>query len=262
MRLELWSGFRPPAPRAFRTADRDTDNNSRLDLFEELNLKPILITFSGIDGAGKSTQIEMLRNHFRNAGVPVRELTFWDNVVMFPRLRAGFSRMVLQSDGSVGTPQKPAKRNDKNAQGWPLLAGRACLYLFDVVNLRRIVRHLNSQNSGVVIFDRYIYDQLAAMPLDSWLARTYAKIVLKLSPQPDLSYILDETPEIARARKPEYPVKFMYQQRRSYMQLRNLARLHLIPAAGPEEVHAAILERCRQYALTESPNPQVSPAAA
>jgi hypothetical protein len=133
-------------------------------------LKPIVISFSGIDGAGKSTQIQKLRSYLADAGIPVTELTYWDNVVMFPRLRSGFSRIVLQSDGSIGTPEQPAKRNDKNAQAWPLLFGRAALYVFDVLNLRRIVAHAKSQDGGVIIFDRYIYDQLAAMPMESWLA--------------------------------------------------------------------------------------------
>lgn len=225
-------------------------------------MKPILITFSGIDGAGKSTQIEKLRSYLLNAGVTVRELTFWDNVVTFPRLRSGFSRVVLQSDGSIGSPEKPAARNDKNAQSWPLLCGRACLYLFDVINLRRIVRGVRSRDAGVVIFDRYIYDQLAAMPMESWLARTYARLLLKFSPKPDLSYVLDAVPEVARARKPEYPVEFMHQQRRSYMLLRNFARLQVIPAADPDEVHAAILDRFRKCIVEDAPRSQAHPAAA
>jgi thymidylate kinase len=225
-------------------------------------LKPILISFSGIDGAGKSTQIEKLRSYLLDAGVTVRELTFWDDVVMFPRLRSGFSRMVLQSDGSVGTPDRPANRNDKNAQSWPLLLGRAALYIFDVMNLRRIVAKKLSQDGGVVIFDRYIYDQLAAMPMDSWLARSYAKALLKLSPRPDLSYVLDAVPEEARARKPEYPVDFMHRQRRSYMQLRQIAGLQIIPAGGPEEVHAAILERFQKCVVGAFPEAQTSPVTA
>lgn len=225
-------------------------------------MKPILITFSGMDGAGKSTQIEMLCNYFRAAGVPVRELAFWDNVVMFRRLRSGFSRVVLQSDGSVGSPEKPARRNDKNAQAWPLLAGRACLYVFDVLNLRRIVRDVSSHDNGVVIFDRYIYDQLAAMPMNSWLARQYAKVLLKLCPKPDLSFVLDAEPEVARARKPEYPVEFMQQQRRSYSQLRSFAPLHIVAAAEPEEVHAHIVDRLCTLASAATPESEVSPAAA
>jgi thymidylate kinase len=225
-------------------------------------LKPILISFSGIDGAGKSTQIEKLRSYLLDAGVPVRQLTFWDNVVMFPSLRSGFSRVVLQSDGSVGTPEHPANRNDKNAQLWPLLFGRAMLYIFDVINLRRIVAKAQSQDGGVVIFDRYIYDQLAAMPMDSWLARSYAKVLLKLSPRPDLSYVLDAVPEEARARKPEYPVEFMHFQRKSYLRLRQMTGLQIIPAGGPDEVHAAILERFQKCVVGGFPVAQTSPVTA
>ena len=225
-------------------------------------MKPILISFSGIDGAGKSTQIEKLRSYLVEAGVAVRELTFWDNVVMFPGLRSGFSRVVLQSDGSVGTPDRPANRNDKNAQSLPLLLGRAALYIFDVMNLRNIVAKATSQDGGVVIFDRYIYDQLAAMPMDSWLARSYARLLLKLSPRPDISYVLDAVPEEARARKPEYPVDFMHRQRKSYMRLRQIAGLQIIPAGGPEEVHAAILERFQKCLITACPEAETSPVTA
>jgi hypothetical protein len=181
-------------------------------------------------------------------------------VVMFPGMRAGFSRRVLQSDGNVGTPEKPAERRDKNTQTVPLLLGRSILHLFDVFNLRRIVSKARSEESGVVIFDRYIYDQLAALPMQSWWARNFARLLLRVAPKPDLSYVLDADPEVARARKPEYPIDFMRKYRSSYLELRRIADLQLIPPGNVEEVHLAIVERFRTCVLgkeLESSNPSV-----
>ncbi len=206
-------------------------------------MKPVLITFSGIDGAGKTTQIEMLRTYLTGAGIPFQQLTFWDDVVLFRSARTAFSRTVLQSDGAVGSPQHPANRHDKNAQSWALQIGRSILHLLDIWNLRRVVREARASGEGVIIFDRYIYDQLAALPMDHPLARTYARVLLGLAPKPDLGYLLDAIPEVARARKPEYPLDFMQKYRNSYLELRKIAGLQLIAASEVEDVHLAIVDR-------------------
>jgi thymidylate kinase len=220
-------------------------------------LTPLLITFSGIDGAGKSTQIEKLREYLTQQGLSVRILTFWDNVAVLSSLRSAFSRKVLQSDGQVGSPDKPANRNDKNTSSFPLLVGRSLFHLADVFRLRKIVRRERSAGNGaVIIFDRYIYDQLAALPMQHWLARAYARFVLSLAPDTDVSYLLDAVPEEARARKPEYPIDFMRQYRSSYLELRKFAPLSLISAGGPDNVHAAIVARLNAV-VSKFPQPQV-----
>jgi len=223
-------------------------------------LKTVLITFSGIDGAGKSTQIEKLSSYLTSEGIQVQQMTFWDDVAVLGGLRSGFSRRVLQSDGMVGSPERPAQRRDKNTQSWPLLVGRAVLHVLDVINLRRIVRRAKSSGNGVIIFDRYIYDQLAALPLEHWLARAYARLVLRMTPKPDLSFLLDAVPEAARLRKPEYPIEFLHAYRNSYLRLRPMAGLQLVAAAGPEDVHLAILDRFQRAIDWPSAIPAVQSA--
>jgi thymidylate kinase len=200
----------------------------------------LLISFSGIDGAGKSTQIENLCQYLPAEGLTLTRLAFWDDVVAFPSLRAGFSHKFLHSDGAVGAPGKPANRNDKNTQKWYLTIARSVLFLTDAINLRRVVNRARRNDAGAIVFDRYIYDQLATLPLHRRIARAYARLLLWIAPKPDIAYLLDAIPEAARTRKPEYPLEFMHKYRNSYLRLKDIAGLTLIGPLSQTEVHIAI----------------------
>jgi thymidylate kinase len=71
----------------------------------------------------------------------------------------------------------------------------------------------------VAIFDRFIYDELANLSLHSKIARAYVRMLLMFIPQPDICFLLDADPVQARARKPEYPLDFLYSSRESYLSL-------------------------------------------
>jgi len=98
----------------------------------------------------------------------------------------------------------------------------------------------------VIVFDRYIYDQLATLPLEYSVARAYARFVLSFVPKPDVAYLLDVEPEVARERKPEYPVDFLHKYRSSYYRLRDIAQLTLIEPQSQADAQAAIAARLEQ----------------
>ena len=58
--------------------------------------KQLLISFSGMDGCGKSTQIENLRRSLSDRGLTVKVLAFWDDVVVLTRFREGFVHKVYR----------------------------------------------------------------------------------------------------------------------------------------------------------------------
>src|SRR5947209_18063993 len=92
----------------------------------------VLLSFSGMDGSGKSTQIDHLCNQLIDAGLPFVRLAFWDNVVAFPRWRAGFSHKFLRSDGGMGALGNRLNRNDKNNGAGYLFLVRSVLFVFAV----------------------------------------------------------------------------------------------------------------------------------
>ena len=52
--------------------------------------KPVLITFSGLDGSGKSTQINNVIGYLKSQKLRVVRLGFWDDAVVGKRYREGF----------------------------------------------------------------------------------------------------------------------------------------------------------------------------
>jgi hypothetical protein len=69
---------------------------------------------------------------------------------------------------------------------------------------------------------------------------------MKLVPRLDISFILDEDPAKARARKPEYPLDFLHKNRNSYLALSNLiGGITVIPQMPINAVKAAILEHAQ-----------------
>jgi thymidylate kinase len=180
---------------------------------------PILISFSGVDGSGKSTQIEGVVELLEHNGLRVRRLTFWDDVVVLTRYREGFVHRVFNSENGIGAPDRPVNRRDKNMRGWHLTLARHLLYLLDAIHLRMVITRERRGSPDVIVMDRYIFDELANLPLRSTLSRVFVRMIAALVPRPDLAFLLDADPEAARARKPEYPVEFMRECRGWYHQL-------------------------------------------
>ncbi len=197
-----------------------------------------------MDGAGKSTQIRRFRAKMEQAGLPCSLVSFWDDVARFKGLREGASHVIFKGDRGVGTPSAPITRRDKNVRSWMMTLIRLFIYFADAVSTRLLMRRLARSNAKVVIFDRFIYDELANLNLENAAIRAYARMVAGFVPGPDISFLLDADPAQARARKPEYPLDFLQFSRRSYFALNELiGTMTMIAALPAEEVEREISKR-------------------
>ena len=195
------------------------------------------VSFSGVDGAGKSTQIALLCAHLEERGLRIRVVRFWDDVARLTKLREGTGHKVFKGDKGIGSPENPINRRDKNVGGWLMTGLRFFLYLVDAISLRRVVRNQLRGNCDFIIFDRYTYDELANLDLNNPVARTYARMIERITPDPDVAFLLDADPEAAHARKPEYPIEFVRVNRRAYMRLNEL--LGIFTIIRPAEIEVA-----------------------
>lgn len=202
----------------------------------------IVVSFSGLDGSGKTTQIEALRQSATELGVSTTLITFWDDVVVGARYRGKFVQKVFGSEEGVGTPGRPVERRDKNVRVGYLTLMRHLLYLADAVHLRMVLARAGRGGARVIIVDRYIYDELANLPLGNRFSAAWAQLLARVAPRPQLALLLDADPELARARKPEYSVNFLCQSRRSYLRLTRLVGdITIVPPLAPEATRSVVL---------------------
>lgn len=209
-----------------------------------------VVSFSGIDGAGKSAHIEALCCELNNSGFRYSVLTFWDDVVAFGGLREHMSQKAFKGDKGIGSPEKPIIRRDKNVSAWYLTALRIVLYTFDALRLRTIVARKMRSGEDFIIFDRYIYDEFANLPLERASVRLYVRLLQQFIPKPDIAFLVDADPSAAVMRKPEYPLEFVRRNRHNYLTLSRLVGpMAIIPALSLEQA-IAIMKRIVTEKLT------------
>jgi thymidylate kinase len=215
------------------------------------NPQRIFVSFSGMDGAGKSTQIQNLGTRLTDAGLKVSLVTFWDDVARLRQVREVSGHKLFKGDKGVGSPEAPINRRDKNVRSGPMTLVRYFLYLVDAISLRRVVKKALKSDADFIIFDRYAYDELANLSLGNPLNRLYVRLVMWVVPRPHVSYVLDADPVQARARKPEYPLEFLYFSRASYLRLSELiGGMTVIPPMAVQDVTREVL----RYAQEQLPD--------
>ena len=179
----------------------------------------MLITLSGLDGAGKSTVAEWLRGELERERRAVTVLHMNDHVGLYAWVRALRDRVQGRSsrdDPPRMAPSPTRLGRIRDAVVWSKNL-RRLLFPLDVLIFlcyRAVVEKLSGR---VLIMDRYFYDRLVDV-VDGRPGR-WLPLLARLTPRPDLPVLLEITPEEAFARKGEYTVEYLRRRDRAYRRL-------------------------------------------
>jgi len=189
----------------------------------------VLITFSGLDGAGKSTLIEFLQGALEQRRRRVVVLHLNDQVGVFAFLRWMRDRSRGQPSNRIapGTPDpKSQKLQCPPARGlrgvservrtavlWNQ-ALRRVLYPIDLLVFLCYRAYLEQFRGRVLIMDRYFYDTL--VDVTNGRDRLWTRLLERLTPRPTVPVFLDITPEESFRRKQEFSIEYLRRRSDAY----------------------------------------------
>ncbi len=194
-----------------------------------------LIVLSGVDGAGKSTQIRLLRDHLEAQALTVATLWCrWDPLLAKPAV--GLLGLLARSrrPGRVRAARRPDVRRSIRARilrhrtAW--IAWRALMVVDYGMRLAPAVRRARRVND-VVLLDRYWHDVMVDFSFGGPLHEPPA-LLRRLLPQADGIVILDVPEAIALERKAETAdALYLSERRRLYREAAERYEAVIVDAA-------------------------------
>ena len=209
----------------------------------------MLITFSGLDGAGKTTLIEWLRGELERQRRPVTVLHLNDHVGIYAYARAVRDRCLgrAPSEGPPRMePRSPVLGRLRDALIWSKLL-RQLLYLADLLIFLCYRGYVEMLKRRILIMDRYFYDTLVDVTAGRDGRGRWPRLLARLTPRPDLPVLLEISPEEAFARKGEYTVEYLRDRSAAYHRVFPWVRAPLrLPARELEATKWALARAVRE----------------
>lgn len=165
-----------------------------------------LITFTGLDGSGKSTQLDLLKTHLEREG---------GKVAVFHAIEFSLANKIQRFFKKGAKTFVPGKEKAVVHTSFFSLLLRKIFLLIDIFRFRSFRNKLERKGVEFLLSDRYFYDTLVNLEYLSSnktpSPHTYFASLATLIPHPDIAFYLRITPEeiLQRDRVPEQGLEYL-----------------------------------------------------
>lgn len=202
--------------------------------------RSMLIAVSGVDGAGKSLQVELLGKAFEQCGIST--LCVWSRcgstkfAGWFIRIGKTLFSGGRPPLGARGGPRGKVEARKRYLENPILRSGWNLLVLTELTILYNLRVRLPLLLGKVVICDRYLLDGLVELGVhmeDGDISRSvFARLLELLNPLPAMNWLIDVPAETVVRRKRMEPMEHLEAQVRLYRRLGK--ELHVVTVDGEQ----------------------------
>lgn len=183
-----------------------------------------LITLSGLDGSGKSTQLELLKTRLGREG---------RKVAVFHAIEFSLASRIMLALNGGGTFIPGTEKAVTRASSLSLFL-RTVFLAIDILRFQLFAKKLKRDGIEFLISDRYFFDTVVNI---EYLGGSVPKWIVNRIPTPDVAFYLRITPEeiMKRTRVPEQGINYL-QKKFDILEQKKEASWKTIDASRKETV--------------------------